>query len=105
MDFKKCVLVLCFFNLPLQSLHSPFYMALLEFWFGLILNFFIYFLIGNKSKINHDEKRKKKYMVFMMVNKRKNNIKEKITQGTILRVERSSMIEKQFKEPQKSSLS
>ena len=34
-----------------------------------------------------------------------NNIKEKITQGTILRVERNSMIEKQFKEPQKSSLS
>ena len=41
----------------------------------------------------------------MMVNIRKNNIKEKITQGTILRVERNSMIEKQFKEPQKSSLS
>ena len=60
MVFKNCVLVLCFFNLPLQSLHSPFYMALLEFWFGLILNFFIYFLIGNKSNIHHDEKRKKK---------------------------------------------
>ena len=52
-----------------------------------------------------EKKKKRKYMVFMMVNIRKNNIKEKINQGTILRVERNSMIEKQFKEPQKSSLS
>ena len=31
-----------------------------------------------------------------------NNIIEKITQETILRVERNSMIEEQFKEPQRS---
>ena len=51
-------------------------------------------------------------MMFMMVNKKNkkkikiktttttNNIKEKITQETILRVERNSTIEEQFKEPQ-----
>ena len=40
-------------------------------------------------------------MVFMMMNvrKKKNNFKEKISQGTNLRVERKSMIEKQFEEP------
>ena len=46
--------------------------------------------------------------MFMMVNIKKkkkkrhnnnNNIKEKITQGKILRVERNSMIEEQFEEP------
>ena len=38
----------------------------------------------------------------MMMNvrkKKKNNFKEKISQGTNLRVERKSMIEKQFEEP------
>ena len=37
----------------------------------------------------HDDEHKKK---------KTNNIKEKITQGTILRVERKSMIEEQFEE-------
>ena len=56
------------------------------------------FLIGNKSNINHDEK---KYMMFMIVNTRKNNKqhRRKITRGEILREERNSMIEEQFEEP------
>ena len=56
------------------------------------------FLIGNKSNINHDEK---KYMMFMIVNTSKNNKQHqrKITQGEILREERNSMIEEQFEEP------
>ena len=38
-------------------------------------NSYIYILIGNKSNINHGGKKNKetKYMVFMMVNTRKNN--------------------------------
>ena len=39
--FQICVLVLCFFNFPLQSLISSF-IALVEFWFGLILFFFFF---------------------------------------------------------------
>ena len=68
--FKIFALVLCFFNFPLWSLISPFYIGLFEFWFGLILSFV--FWIGNKSNINHNEKNKEiKNMVFMMMNVRK----------------------------------
>ena len=56
------------------------------------------FLIGNKSNINHDEK---KYMMFMIVNTSKNNKqhRRKITQGEILREERNSMKKNDSKNP------
>ena len=74
-------------------------------WAWTINVFILFYFICNKSNINHDEKKKQRKKIHGVHDgehkkKQQTTSKKKLTQGTIQRVERNSMIEEQIKEPQ-----